>query len=174
MIVEVPQMSDDRNDETVAQMAGAGAFGANPRIVRRGAREGDFDLISAREFWAEVAEPAYERFAGCETLGNAIAAFVLLWSVHDWLWSEQYVGGNFKIGKEQFLFDDCPELAWARDIAEAAKHRDLNRTEPPVQVREVVWLSDQPSKIVLDDGSEHNIADVLLRIVAYFRRVHFP
>jgi hypothetical protein len=32
----------------------------------------------------------------------------------------------------------------------------------------------QPLKIVLDDGSEHNITDVLLRIVKYFRQTHFP
>jgi hypothetical protein len=32
----------------------------------------------------------------------------------------------------------------------------------------------QPLKIILDDRSEHEIADVLCRVVEYFRKDHFP
>jgi hypothetical protein len=32
----------------------------------------------------------------------------------------------------------------------------------------------QPLKIRLKNGTEHNIADVLSRIVQYFRETHFP
>jgi hypothetical protein len=139
----------------------------------------DFGFSSAREYWTEVAEPAHHRFVKDKTRGNAIAAFLLLWPLHDWLWHEQHPGEDTRNSRdyEQFrqqLFGNCPELAWLRDVADAGKHRGLGRSN--IQVREVAktWPSNtQPLKIVLDDGSEHNIADVLLRIVEYFRKTHF-
>ncbi len=139
----------------------------------------DFGFTSAREYWTEVAEPTYDRFINDESRGNAIAAFLLLWPLHDWLWHEQHPGedtnskdyGMFR----QQLFANCPELAWLRDVADAGKHRGLGRAN--VQVREVAktWpRNTQPLTIVLDNGTEHNITDVLLRVVEYFRKAHFP
>jgi hypothetical protein len=77
--------------------------------------------------------------------------------------------------RQQF-FSNCPELAWVRDVADAGKHRGLGRSD--VQVREVArtWSPSNtlPLQIILDDGSAHNIADVLRRIAEYFRKTHFP
>jgi hypothetical protein len=140
----------------------------------------DFGFNSAREYWTEVAEPAYERFLNDESRGNAITAFLVLWPLHDWLWHEQHPGENTRNNKDyelfrQRLFVDCQELAWLRDVADAGKHRGLGRAN--VQVREVAktWpRNTQPLTIVLDNGTEHNITDVLLRVVEYFREAHFP
>jgi len=140
----------------------------------------DFGFTSAREYWTEVAEPACHRFINDESRGNAIAAFLLLWPLHDWLWHEQHPGEDTRKSKgydafRQQLFASCPELAWLRDVADAGKHRGLGRAN--VQVREVAktWpRNTQPLTMVLDNGTEHNITDVLLRIVEYFRKAHFP
>src|SRR5260370_25415620 len=97
----------------------------------------------------------------------------------DWLWNDQRPGEDtrnkeYEIYRQQ-LFANCPELAWRRDVADASKHRGLGRAN--LQVREVAktWpRNTQPLTIVLDNGSEHNITDVLLRVVEYFREAHFP
>jgi hypothetical protein len=139
----------------------------------------DFGFTSAREYWTEVAEPAYERFINDESRGNAITAFLVLWPLHDWLWHEHHPGEDTRSKDyepfRQQLFANCPELAWLRDVADAGKHRGLGRAN--VQVREVAktWpRNTQPLTIVLDSGTEHDITDVLLRVVEYFRRAHFP
>jgi hypothetical protein len=78
----------------------------------------DFGFSSAREYWAEVAEPAYERFLQDESRGNAITAFLVLWPLHDWLWHEQHPGEDTRNSKayEQFreqLFTNCRARAGA-------------------------------------------------------------
>jgi hypothetical protein len=151
-----------------------------PPLLAKTIRYVDFGFTSTREYWTEVAEPAYQRFLNDETRGNAIAACLLLWPLHDWLWHEQHPGEDTRKRKtdydqfQQQFFNNCPELAWLRDVADAGKHRGLGRAD--VRVREVAktWPSNTlPLKIILDDGSEHNITDVLRRIVEYFRTAHF-
>src|SRR4051812_22871068 len=39
----------------------------------------DFGFTSVREYWDEVAEPAYQRFVNDETRANAIMACSVLW-----------------------------------------------------------------------------------------------
>ncbi|MGC1305121.1 MAG: hypothetical protein WA840_22360 [Caulobacteraceae bacterium] len=168
-----------------ALMAGRGALTANaevfPPLLAKTVRYVDFGFTTVREYWAEVAEPAYQRFLNDETRGNAIAACLALWPLHDWLWHEQNPGEDTRKRKKDYdqfrqqFFNNCPELAWLRDVADAGKHRGLGRSD--VQVREVAktWPRNTlPLKIMLDDGSEHNITDVLRRIVEYFRKTHFP
>jgi hypothetical protein len=86
----------------------------------------DFGFTSAREYWTEVAEPAYERFLKDETRGNAIAAFLLLGPLPDWLWYEQHPGKDTRKSKDyepfrQHLFSDCPELTLLRDVADVGE-----------------------------------------------------
>ena len=153
-------------------LAGGGSLSGKVRYV-------DFGFTSAREYWAEVAEPSYDRFVKEETRANAIAAFQLLAPLPDWLWHEQHPGEETRNSPDyerfrQQLFANCAELAWLRDVADAGKHRGLGRSN--VRVREVArtWPSNaRPLTIGLDDGSEHAITDVLLRIVEYFRKTHF-
>jgi hypothetical protein len=150
-----------------------------PPISRVGVLYIDFGFTSTREFWTEVAEAAYDRFANDPTRGNAILA-CLASPLPDWLWHEQHPGQDTRSSKgyDQFrqqLLSDCPELAWVRDVADGGKHRGLGRSG--VQVREAAktWPGNtQPLKIILEDRSEHDIADVLSRVVEYFRKKHFP
>ncbi len=140
----------------------------------------DFGLASAREYWTEVAEPAYERFVNDESRGNAITAFRVLWPLHDWLWHEQHPGKDTRKSKDyelfrQQLFANCPDLALLRDIADAGKHRGLGRANVHVREMAKTWPQNaRPLTIVLDNGTEHNITDVLARVVEYFRQAHFP
>ena len=64
----------------------------------------DFGFTSAREYWMEVAEPAYDRFTSDESRENAIAAFVLIWPLHDWLWHEQRPGESTRNSKDDKMF----------------------------------------------------------------------
>jgi hypothetical protein len=168
-----------------ARTAGAGALSINaqvfPPLIPGTVLYVDFGFTSACEYWTEVAKPAYERFVNEENRGNAIAACQALWPIHDWLWHDQHPGqdtGKNRKDYEQFreqIFKNCPELAWVRDVADAGKHRGLGRRD--VRVREVAktWPSNMlPLKIILDDRTEHSIADVLIRVVEYFRKTHFP
>jgi hypothetical protein len=141
----------------------------------------DFGFTSAREYWVEVAEPAYQRFVSDETRGNAIMACLALWPLLDWLWHEHHPGEDTRKNNKDYdlfrqqLFRGCSELEWLRDVAEAGKHRGLGRSNVKVLEAAKTWPSNtQPLKIILDDGGEHDIADVLRRVVEYFRKEHFP
>jgi hypothetical protein len=139
----------------------------------------DFGFTSAREYWAEVVLPAYECFKADPSRGKAIIASFPAWHVQDWIWHEQHPGEDIRNSKDhtQFqekLFDDCPELTWIRDVADAGKHRGLGRST--VEVYEVIntWpLNTTPSIIKLNDGTEHEFADVMLRVIEYWRTKYF-
>jgi hypothetical protein len=118
-----------------AQIAGYGALTTNAQVfpplftnaqvfpphTAQTVRYVDFGFTSTREYWTEVAEPAYQRFLNDETRGNAIAACLLLWPLHDWLWHEQHPGEDTRKRKKSYdqfrqqFFNNCPELAWLRE-----------------------------------------------------------
>ena len=139
-----------------------------------------FSSAAAKEYWAEVLLPAYERFNAEPSRGNAIMASLPAWHIHEWIWHQQHPGAETRNSKDytQFhdaLLDDCPELAWIRDVADAGKHCGLGR--PTLEVREAVntWpLNTTPLTITLDDGRTHDFADVLSRVIEYWRTKHFP
>jgi len=88
----------------------------------------------------------------------------------------------------------CPELAWLRDVAEAGKHRGLNRTSVTVKRVLPSWVKilgtfgtfaigtmpyggrvvTGPLSIELDDGTTHNFSDVLSRVIDFWRNNYFP
>jgi hypothetical protein len=154
-----------------AGLQGEWGLGADASVIGETVRYVDFGFTSAREYWTEVAQPAYEGFVNDQTRGNAIVACLALWPLHDWLWHEQHPGEDPRKSKKDYdqfrqqLFGNCPELEWLRNAADGGKHRYLGRSN--VQVREVAktWPSNSlPLTFVLDNGSEHNLADVLHRI----------
>jgi hypothetical protein len=140
----------------------------------------NFGFNSAKEYWAEVLLPAYERFNAEPSRGNAIMASFPAWHIQEWVWHQQHPGAETRNSKDytQFhdtLFDDCPELAWIRDVADAGKHCGLGRST--LEVREAVntWpLNTTPLTINLNDGTTHEFADVLSRVIEYWRTKHFP
>jgi hypothetical protein len=139
----------------------------------------NFGFTSAKEYWDEVLLPAYERFNAEPSRGNAIMASLPAWHIQDWIWHQQHPGTDTRNSKDytQFhdkLFDDCPELAWIRDVADAGKHCGLGR--PTLEVREAVntWpLNTTPLTITLNDGTTQDFADVLSRVVEYWRTTYF-
>jgi hypothetical protein len=133
----------------------------------------DFGFTSAREYWGEVVLPAYECFRADPSRGKAIIASFPAWHILDWIWHELHPGEDTR-GKDytsfqEKLINDCPELAWIRDVADAGKHRGLGRLT--VEVREV--RNSRPLTIKLTDGTEHEFSDVLSCVIEYWGTQHF-
>jgi hypothetical protein len=155
----------------------------------------DFGYTSARQYWVENVMPAYDKFQAQPNGATAIDASIPAWHVHDWIWHEQHPGedtqhnpGYKKFQKD--LINDCSELAWIRDVADAGKHRGLGRKNAEVRrvatqtrmirrtggpnqvVRRIIWVT--PLTVTLSDGSTLGFADVLSRVIDYRRTKHFP
>jgi hypothetical protein len=150
------------------------------RTTGRAVQYVDFGFTSAREFWDEVVLPAYECFKAEPTRGKAIMACFPAWHIQGWIWHQQHPGEDTRNNSDyqqfqQRLFANCPELQWIRDVADAGKHRGLGRQT--VEVREVkgTWpLNATPLTMTLDDGTRHDFADVLERVIEFWRGNHFP
>jgi hypothetical protein len=150
------------------------------RITGRAVQYVDFGFTSAREYWTELVLPAYEDFKAEPTRRNAIMACFPAWHIQDWIWHQQHPGQDTRNNNDyqlfqQQLFADCSELQWIRDVADAGKHRGLGRQS--VEVREVkgTWPLNATSwTITLDDGTQHDFADVLERVIAFWRVNYFP
>ena len=85
---------------------------------------------SAYDFFFEVARPNIDRFLSDPSPVTAINVAWPLWHLHDWYYWESHPSGNDQ-GRKAFarelIKNECPELGWFRDIADAAKHLKLNR-----------------------------------------------
>ena len=158
-----------------------GSFDTNnqvfpPLVLRAGPEdvvEVDLGIRSAAGFWELVVLPNYEAFKADPNPASAVNSAWAAWQLHDWIWHEQ----DPKEGKRAFqgsLFTACPEIGWIRDVADASKHRRLNRRN--VQVREIAnnWpMNASPRSIILRDGTEHDLADVLALVIEYWRANYF-
>jgi hypothetical protein len=151
------------------------------RTAGRAVQYVDFGFTSAREYWDEVVLPAYERFQAEPSRGNAIPASLLAWHIQEWIWHDEHPGEDTRSKDyqpfQEKLFLDCPELQWIRDVADASKHRGLGRQKPKVEVREVkgTWPHNAtPFTMRLDDGTRHDFADVLQRVIEFWRAKYFP
>lgn len=100
----------------------------------------ELGIGSALQYWNEIAMPAVEVFNASASAATAIIASILTWHVHEWVWSDR--NGNptmhDRTAYEAFrdsLIDQCEELGWVRDIADASKHRALGRKGEVASVR---------------------------------------
>jgi hypothetical protein len=141
----------------------------------------DFGFTSAREYWAEVVLPAYECFKSDPCRGKAIIASFPAWHIQDWIWHERHPGEDTRNSNKDYtqfqenLFNDCLELTWIRDVADAGKHRGLGRSTLEVrEVRRTFPLNTTPLNIKLYNGTEHDFADVLSRVIEYWGTKYFP
>lgn len=154
----------------------------------------DFGYATAREMWEEVGLVAYQRFTGGQSRANAVEAAVHAWHIHEWAWHEANPGIDtqrnpaYRAFRDN-LFTTCPELAWVRDIADAAKHRglgrpaDVQRVNPPVAGKalllggklwsvgggKILMAGGVGLTIELTDGSRHAVADVLANVIAFWQ-----
>jgi len=112
------------------------------------------------------------------------------------LWHEENPGEDTR-GNPDFenfqkkIINDCPELTWIRDVAEAGKHRGLGRKD--VKVRKVkrdiqifgplnalfntepfgARVVSGPLTIVLDDGTTREFSNILSSVINYWKDNHF-
>jgi hypothetical protein len=154
-------------------------------------------LDTAKDFWTEVVLPDYKQFTDAGNTRDGVHAALTAWHLHDWLFLEKYPAGGTKKEKKAFqqeLIDACPELRWLREFAETAKHRALRlpglqveRVEPATLVERTTPIptdfgsfslrvtGKSPVVIVLlDDGSAHQLFDVLARVIEYWRTNWIP
>jgi hypothetical protein len=158
----------------------------------------DFGITSAKQFWEEVALPAYDKFQNQPTPPNAINVSLHAWHVHEWIWHEHHPGINTRSNPEykQFLqkiTQECHELTWIRDVADAGKHRGLGRPADakkmeseryifrgavgdhaigtlPVGGSEVMSL---PICIVLTDGIRYDFPTIIKIAISYWKKEYF-
>jgi hypothetical protein len=91
-------------------------------------------------FFFEVAWPNYREVGRNPSPMSALNAAWPFWHLHEWYFWEHYPSAsNHALRRyvDQVLLQECPELGWLRDIAEAGKHFKLNRANPPVRVRAI-------------------------------------
>jgi len=165
-------------------------------------REVKLGLTSAKEYWAEIVLPAYAQFQAEPNRANAVNAAVTAWHVHEWIWHEQRPGGDTSETLPSFrktLFDECHEMHWIRDVADASKHRKLGRSSPPGKRKDVQRVASEarlvgslnsgplntmamneaclvrsPLAIMLTDGSTYGFGEVLSHVIDYWRTKYFP
>jgi hypothetical protein len=152
------------------------------RNRNRSVRYVEFGMSSARQYWVDVGLPAYECFLASPTPAAAITASWPAWHVHEWLWHERHPGVDHHGHPDYLTFrdcliDQCEELDWVRDIADASKHRGLGRQGEVAGVRRQIVIKRLAGRsfggraamasvpgglaIELTDGSEHLVSAVL-------------
>lgn len=140
----------------------------------------DFGFASAAEFWDEVVLRAHSRFLGHQSRQHAIKAAWAAWHLHEWIWHDMHPGGK-AAGADYTTFRDgllaaCPELAWMRDVVDAAKHRTGTGKQKGVvsgsPAMEHVHAGT-PLRIHVD-GEDCDFSDALERVISWWRTHHFP
>jgi hypothetical protein len=91
----------------------------------------DLGIGSPYDFFFGVAAPNHREFErDPSSLLSALNAASSLWHTHEWYFWEHHRSAS-EADRAAYIHDellrDCPELGWLRDIAEAGKHRRLNR-----------------------------------------------
>ena len=129
---------------------------------------------TAKDFWEGVVLANYQRLSSDLSPASYFNAAQAAWHLKDWIWHEQHPGENTRSNKdheafEAKLFQDCPELAWIRDVADASKHCGLSRV---LTVRQLP--NANPICLELDDGTTYDLADVISRVINYWRTTYFP
>jgi hypothetical protein len=90
------------------------------------------NLNSVEDYWREILVPSATDLATNPSPRTVFNAALAAWHLHEWVWHERHPGvstrqnGNFDIFQKRLL-KSCPELGWLRDLADAGKHRGLDR-----------------------------------------------
>src|SRR5205085_3430779 len=122
---------------------------------RKSVRYIELGVPSARAFWENIVLPNYEQLNKDPCPASVFNAAQAAWHMKDWIWHDQHRGEETRNNKEHVafeakLFDDCPELAWIRDVADGSKHCGLTRDSVTVRELGNAW----PRAITLDDGTK--------------------
>jgi hypothetical protein len=115
---------------------------------------------------------------------TTIGAALSNWHLHDWVWHDVAATSMVK-GRSQSEFQReitarCPQLGWLRDVADAGKHRGLNRQTLSVAGAEprrvaggggLIFLWNGPFQyfLVLNDGSLQEVGGVMKAAAEFWR-----
>lgn len=144
----------------------------------------NYGAHSAFDYWILVTKPDIEAFKELRSPRTAAHVVQSLWGQLEWYAEEQD-------NEPKSYFEQCPALAWIRDIANSAKHRALKTRQRQVKHMGIQntgalaygvagghnvpmggYASSEPV-VILDDGSEHRLIDLLPEIEAFWQ-VRFP
>jgi hypothetical protein len=92
----------------------------------------DFGINNAKSFFELIALPNVRMYEMAPTIQFGLNAAWTLWHLHEWHWHDNRRNENTRNSPVygafcQRLFEDCPELAYLRDISDAAKHCGTGR-----------------------------------------------
>jgi hypothetical protein len=138
----------------------------------------------ACDYWILVTQPDIEAFRELRSPRTAIHLVQSLWGQLEWYAQEQGTD-------PESYFEQCPALAWIKDIANSAKHRALGNRQRQVKhigfrntgslaygvaggygVPMGGYASAEPV-VILDDDSEHKLIDLLPEMEAFWQ-TRFP
>jgi hypothetical protein len=144
----------------------------------------NYGAYSAGDYWILVTKPDIEAFRELRSPRTAIHVVQSLWGQLEWYAQEQGT-------KPKSYFQECPALAWIKDIADSAKHRGLDNDQRQVKhmgfqntgafaygvaggydVPMGGYASIEPI-VILDDDSERKLLDLLPELEAFWQ-VRFP
>jgi hypothetical protein len=96
------------------------------RITRSAVKVFNYGAHSACDYWILVTKPDIEAFRESRSPRTAIHVVKSLWGQLEWYAQEQ--------GTEpRSHFEQCPALAWIKDIADSAKHCGLHNHQRQVK-----------------------------------------
>jgi hypothetical protein len=140
----------------------------------------NYGVQSAQDYWVLVTRPDVEEFKRLRSPRTVAHVVQSLYGLLQWH-ADEY--GNV----EDFYFQQCPELAWIKDIANSAKHRGLDRKREAVAnmgLKQTGLLaygvaggygmpsggygSSEPVAI-LDDHTEHRLIDFIEKVEAFWQ-----
>jgi hypothetical protein len=144
----------------------------------------NYGAHSSCDYWILVTKPDIDAFKELRSPRTAAHVVQSLWGQLEWYAQEQGHEGKS-------YFEQCPSLAWIMDIAYSAKHRALTNRQRQVKHMGIKntgalgygvaggynvpmggYASSEPV-VILDDGSEHRLIDLLPEIEAFWQ-VRFP
>src|SRR5687767_10631368 len=142
------------------------------------------DFPTATHFWRLVVIPDYIACRHEETARNIFHAATSIWHLQEWIFAERDVGYATLSLFTRALEQRCPELALLRDVADAGKHRYLDR--PSVQVQKAapsVTGVITPSRVISTtiiatirrkDGSAVFVSDALTTCTDFLQSEFLP
>jgi hypothetical protein len=156
----------------------------------------DLGIASAFDFFREAAWPNHVAFGRQPSTIAALNAAWAYWHLHEWhFWDHHPFTLNRQVANRlleesrRHTCNECPELAWLRDMAEAWKHRQLH--QPGVRVRSIsnhtmggpigtapiatTPIGGSVTKIVVDvEGDTHDLEAVFQAALLYWLGTLLP
>jgi hypothetical protein len=105
----------------------------------------DLGLNSVSDYWNTVLLPPVSSYVGVATPLAGFQSAAAVWHLNEWVWHENAPGQTIKCSDyfdfREDLLARCPELGLLRDVADATKHRGLDRATTTVK-------SGEPQRIM--------------------------